>query len=689
MVLWALFALAIPIIIHLFNFRKFKKVYFSNVSLLREIKIDTQSTNRLKHLLILLCRILAVLLLVIAFAQPFLVNSSKNIKQGSAAISVFVDNSFSMNAENRNGNLLDAAKKAAKEIAMAYKPSDKFQLLTNDFEAKHQRLVSRDEFLDLLENIATTTVSKDLGQIYSRQADALSQANQNIKKCYLLSDFQKSMYDFSALKTDSSISTVLVPFKANDITNIYIDSVWFENPNHQLNKQEQLNVRIRAAGNNNQTFENIPLKIYVNNEQKSIASFNIETNNTATVQLNYTNKSTGPMQCRIELQDHPITFDDTFFITYNVVENIQLNCINGNKNNKYLDNLFGNDSFINYTKTNIGTIDYSSFSKYNSIILNEVGGITSGLSQELQKFLLAGGTTIIIPSNTSDIESYNRFFEVNKVNAFDKWDTSKIKVDKINLQHIIYNDIFEKEKLRNTNLDLPIVRGSFGLTSSSRQIAEPLLQLQNGQYFLFSAKIGRGRLFVCTQPLSEEYSNFVKHALFVPTFYKIAITSIVQSPLYYKIGSDENIKLPQAPKNNDFVYHIENKKYKFDIIPATKIIDDIVFIKLHSQLKIAGNYMVSTNNNNYSTALAFNYGKQESELVFINQSQLEKNIDESNLQNFSVLSNNGKSMTQLVKENNAGKSLWKYALMLSLLFILFEVLLLSNLFDSIFRKVKA
>ena len=48
--LWALSLIAIPIIIHLFNFRKFKKIYFSDISLLKEVKEETKSRSQLKHL---------------------------------------------------------------------------------------------------------------------------------------------------------------------------------------------------------------------------------------------------------------------------------------------------------------------------------------------------------------------------------------------------------------------------------------------------------------------------------------------------------------------------------------------------------------------------------------------------------------------------------------------------------------
>ena len=58
--LLALAALAIPIIIHLFHFRRFKKVYFTNVRFLKEVKEETSNRSRLRNLLVLLMRLLAL-----------------------------------------------------------------------------------------------------------------------------------------------------------------------------------------------------------------------------------------------------------------------------------------------------------------------------------------------------------------------------------------------------------------------------------------------------------------------------------------------------------------------------------------------------------------------------------------------------------------------------------------------------
>ena len=133
--LTALAALAIPVIIHLYNFRRYKKVYFTNVRFIAEIRQESKKRSQLKHLLILLMRLLAITALVIAFAQPYLpsVLQKKNITDRQA-VSIYIDNSFSMEALATNGKLLDIAKTKAIEIASAYKPSDLFQILTADFE---------------------------------------------------------------------------------------------------------------------------------------------------------------------------------------------------------------------------------------------------------------------------------------------------------------------------------------------------------------------------------------------------------------------------------------------------------------------------------------------------------------------------------------------------------------------------
>lgn len=687
--LWFLLFLAVPIVIHLFNFRRFKRVYFSNVAMLREIKIDTQSTNRLKHLLVLITRMLAMACIAFAFAQPFIKSKNSN-KKGQTSISVFVDNSFSMNAENKNGNLLESAKKAAKEIALAYAPSDRFQLLTNDFEGRHQRFYTREEFLNLLDNVQSSPECKTIQQILKRQEDALHEESSLAKKVYLISDFQKAVYQATKLDLDSSIQSVLVPVFANETTNIYIDSIWFDNPNHQLNSEEKLNVHIKSSGSDNQTFENLPLKLYINNEQKALASFNIENNSTAQVQLSYTNRQTGMQKCRIELQDFPINFDNNFYFNYAVSEHIQVLCINDGASNTYLHSLFATDTYCQYQEQSISSLNINDFKNYQFVILSGPKNISTGLAQELEKFMKDGGAVCLIPSSSIDLASYNQFLNSCQAGEITALDTNRFRVERINLQHPLYRDVFEAEKLKKNNLDLPVVFKHFGHKRKTKSRSDWMLQLQNGDDLMFTVPVFSGNLYVITSPLDPLFSNFVKHALFVPSIYKAAVTSFHQNNLYFTIGNSHTVDAGKSIITGDAVYHLKNESLKFDVIPATQNIDGKLSLSLHNQVKESGNYEL-VNQNKVLQALSFNYNKQESSFQFYSISELTEALSDAGLRDFTVFANKGKSLTQTVKEENSGISLWRTFIWLSLIFLLIEAILLSN-FKWIsllsFRKTK-
>ncbi len=141
--LFALVSLAIPVIIHLFNFRKYQKVYFSNVQFLKEIQEQQASRRNLKERLILAARLLALLFLVFAFARPYIPGKNAANTGKQQAVSIFVDNSYSMQTLNKEGTLLDEAKRRAKEIASAYNINDRFQLPAQDFEGKTPALVKQ------------------------------------------------------------------------------------------------------------------------------------------------------------------------------------------------------------------------------------------------------------------------------------------------------------------------------------------------------------------------------------------------------------------------------------------------------------------------------------------------------------------------------------------------------------------
>src|ERR1700739_162133 len=209
--LYALSALSIPLAIHLFNFRRYKKLYFSNVRFLQEVVQESRSRSRLKHWLVLLCRMLVIAFLVFAFAQPFIPNKQGNITAGNKAVSIFIDNSFSMNAVNQNGTLLEDAKSKAEQIAQSLNAADKVQMVSEDFDEAQERWLNKDEFLEELKGLKTSPSSHTLTDIMQRQQENLLHSGSPVKEAFVISDFQKSGSDLNGFHSNLDLTTDLIP----------------------------------------------------------------------------------------------------------------------------------------------------------------------------------------------------------------------------------------------------------------------------------------------------------------------------------------------------------------------------------------------------------------------------------------------------------------------------------------------
>jgi len=243
--LLGLLAISIPIIIHLFNFRRYKKVYFTNVQNLKDLKQETKKKSQIKHLIVLLLRILTIAALVLAFAQPYMpVSGNQSDLNKRKAVSIYIDNSFSMEALTEDLSLLDKAKNRAIEIANVYKSSDLFHILTNDFEGQHQRFLTQDEFKNAVEEIQTSPVVRQLSEVNARQKEILEENEKDNRLIYKLSDFQKTSADLEKIETDASMMLYLVPLEAELTNNLFIDSCWFDSPVQQLNQDVVLKVRM-------------------------------------------------------------------------------------------------------------------------------------------------------------------------------------------------------------------------------------------------------------------------------------------------------------------------------------------------------------------------------------------------------------------------------------------------------------
>ncbi|GAA3963986.1 BatA and WFA domain-containing protein [Pedobacter ginsengiterrae] len=661
--LFALLSVAIPVIIHLFNFRKFKKVYFSNVQLLKEVEQQNSSKEKLKNLLILLSRILAIIFLVLAFAQPYIPLNNQKTTAVNNSVSIYIDNSYSMEAINKDGSLLDEAKRRAKELIKGFGINDRFQLLTNDFEGKHQRLLNKEEFLKALDDVKISASNRNLQQILNRQGNILTSAAN--KYSFLISDFQKNIASVKKLETKTDIQYSFLKLNATALPNVGVDSVWTLSPNHQPGANEKLVVQIKNYSEEEAV--NIPLKLAINNQQKGLSSVTIPAGKTIKDTLSFSGLKSGWKKGVISIKDFPVTFDDSLSFSFKVDESLPVLSINGPNAGSYIKALFGADKYYKLTENSESNINYNSLSNFGLIVLNGLSNPSSGLAQQLKTYLTSGGSVVIFPDLDSDIKVYNSFLGALSLPQIQNLNNTASKVDQIDLQHPIFKTVFEEIP---KNLDLPTVNRYYDFAENNASNKENIMSLPGGKLFFSKYGIGSGQVYLSATGLNANDGNFARHPVFVPLMYRLTLNNGLDDALYYNLGNDRALASKQLTLGKNQTLKLTAKN--FEIIPEVRQAGGKTLIYTADQIKLPGFYNLNLADSVIGV-YSFNIGRTESDMHYLSKTELDNLAEKSNLK---IYDTDKDAVKLIAGSNKIGQTLWKLCLILSLIFIAAEILLI-------------
>lgn len=670
--LFGLLAIAIPIIIHLFNFRRFKRVYFSNVKFLKEVEISTKKQNKVRSWVLLLSRILAIICLVLLFAQPYFSNSeTKLVEKGLNALVVCVDNSFSMQNQGKEGRLLDEAKQKAKDIVNQYNSNDEFLLLTMDMTGKHQQFVNRDKFIEYLDEVEITPNSEFDSKLISRSYDLLNTKQGFNKRCFFISDFQTSAFDSEKFPKDSLIKTLLVPLQANNVNNIYIDSISFVDPIFQVGQNVALNVRV--VNKSDKRAEAVSVKLFIDNKQIAVSSIDIEENQSQNLIMNFTLQKHGIQHGYINIIDNPIIFDDNFYFTLQTNPKIEVLSINSSSSNPYLSRLYSNNNEVALTDMSERSIDFTDINKYSLIILNGLTEFSSGLASELVRYREQGGDVVIIPSETMNISSFQSSMQMLGLPIYSQLVSQPNKVSTINQENKLYRGVFSSLV---DNMEMPSVKKYFRLSPSTKTSRESIMKFQSQDDFLIVSQKNRSRVYIFTTNLTEDFTDFVKQALFVPTLWNMALFSQLIPETYYFLTNTKPIdisKLKDIGKIN--VPEIVSIDKKLSFIPELKKDNQLQHLLIHNQVNKAGNYNIVEQGKIYG-GLSFNYSRMESNLSFLESKDISSSLDKNSLKGYNVLETKQQLISSYFKNSNNGFSLSTILLILLILLLGLETYIL-------------
>jgi len=629
--LYALFALLIPVIIHLFNFRRYKKQWFSNIQFLKNISTQTRKQNKLKHLLVLIARILAYALIVVAFAGPRFGTYKEQSTTACNLTSIYVDNSFSMTGEGETGRLLDEALEQARMVVRQSPRDARYILLTNDVR-NSRRIQSKEEILSALDEVQPSPARKNLSAVINSSLKIKTDKGYSGGDVWLFSDFQKNSVDTNALPADTLSAYYFVVLTQTRERNIYVDSCWIDEPVILPGRTLHLNIRLKNSSPVD--LEKIPLKVTVDGQQKAVAGADLKA------------------------QSNP---------------KIRILEIHNGKSNQALQTFYSIDSVFSFNETSYRKVDYNRLNEYNLIILDAIPDYSSGLISQVKAYLEQGGNVMFIPADDTAFQESNRLLKALGTARIAAVVHDTTRVVRIKQQSDFFRDIILKVP---ENADLPVVIRHFRYRYNIRSGLESLVTLLDGDDFLLSGKTGKGKFFLLAVPLNDRYSNFTSNALFVPVMYRATVQENIRNKLSYIIGKDDQVKSDvSALTDTETPFILQPSEGGPGYIPEQRLSDGNLLMNIDPALIKAGFYNLAQNDTVWRI-LAFNYNRDESQMVFFTKSQLETALHDSGLKHYQVLDATENNFSKVVNAVQKENELWKLFIIFALFMLLTETLIL-------------
>jgi hypothetical protein len=189
-ILWGLFAASIPVIIHLLNRRRFRIVDWAATSFLLKASRESRGKKKLKHILILICRTLAIFALIFAVARPLL---GGFLGSGSGSVNTVIlvlDRSASMETKAESGAPSYREAVITRVSQAVEKMGSPRLLLIDSASGDIQEVPSPDALPELSTTFATDTQA-DIPTLLTKAIDYIDETNPGQTEIWLASDMQR------------------------------------------------------------------------------------------------------------------------------------------------------------------------------------------------------------------------------------------------------------------------------------------------------------------------------------------------------------------------------------------------------------------------------------------------------------------------------------------------------------------
>jgi hypothetical protein len=665
-ILWALLAVAIPLIIHLFDLQRSQKVFFTNVKLLKKVEEKTTSTRKIKHLLVLLSRILFIVYLVLAFAQPFIQSKETNTAKSNSVAVLYFDNSLSLQNTFQKGTLLDKMVSDVIDFMKVIPNEEQFFTLSNSSFNTPPSPKTKTEVAEIVNEIRFSSQSKNLEQVLKKSKEI---ANGNQYKLFIFSDLQKDFIrNYQKIQPDSNSTLFFVPIQNTSSPNVFVDSIWFENNFIKSGENVKLNV---GLANTSETEKiNVKVKLFVDGIQSASGSYELQVSQITNAIFDLKIDKNEVKKCVIEIEDGSLKFDNKYYFTILPGSEISILEISDLKRD-FLGSVYSNESSFLLKKNKSGSMSFKDIQNADLMLVEDFDILSENELQQIYSQVKNGKSVLFFPSENCSESALNIFSNIFKIHGISKIEgkSGSLTLKQPEIKNPFFESVFEKIE-KNTDMPsaTPLLNlGNKGLT---------ILTLANLQAYLTQFNLGKSKVYISASPLKDSFTNLHKHAIFVPLMYKIAMNSgkTVTKPSYTFDSEQVIVNIPENTSTNSL---LELKGEKKNLIPEQRKSEKLITFSIPKIELESGFYDVYLKDS-IIASIALNYPKNESKTVVYKNEELSK-IFENNRNIIIAQANDIEGFTSDYRLNYLTTPLWKYFLISALIFLFIEILLIRYL----------
>lgn len=532
-------AVAIPIFLHLFDLRRFRKVIFPGTRFLQEVLLRSQRQRKVRDWLLLALRCAFIIALVLAFAQPLWPGAQTS---NARRIQVIVlDNNPATGARKDGRTLLENGKDVARQILRSSGRPTYLLLATGPYSYSPLTTAAAEAALT---TIQPATGSQTSPATLATIQGLITEEGATGADLWWISPFSKPRFELRperSLLKGIAFNGVVMP--SGTAANTWIDTA-FVLPT--ADPTSELRLVARSRTNLSTPPATAPLRLTANNRFQSASAAGNWQNGLRTDTLAFSGQSQTWQQLELTLADGVgPSYDDTFRIAVRPLRPLPVLVLEDGAPNPYLQTALAASGRFEITRQSLGAA-INTPEKYALILLSGLRSLPASTVTAVRPAITRSVPLMVFPARTSDVEALETGLRQLVDIRISGLDTALQTATSLQSENPVITEIFESTP---PNMELPAASWHYKVQAGFNAQPQAILSFRNGDPLFAEYSTGSGKLYLLTSGAEAASGSFSRSYFFAPLLHAAAVSAAGATSVAYTSGSGTSVFLPRAAES--------------------------------------------------------------------------------------------------------------------------------------------